>query len=519
MPNSPDISKLQPGATYYVQVIPRGADINSDVGSFIKTITVPKVHSNGTKLTTTNTSLTTHVQADVDDAGALILDANGDVVGGQIIISNSVVPQVQVGTAVYHSSSAVPHTIRPGSFVKIANILFEQSFTTTPHVTLSVSNAPRGSAQLVPRVYRTLLDRFDLLIYNVNETTSVTLTGNVNVSYIAAVNVTNPAPAASALPGAITTLTAEFDSTSSSSTYIINLDWPNTTYGYYTLQQSQDNFSTTDWTITTSSSFYAASVTSSSLDPKEYYYRLDDSGTGSWSAQTSIAIGAPYSASNLVLTTIDNTTVNVTWDQRYTDGSPITFYDVYFGVSSSAENVRYFTGIEYNPRIIGGFSYVSASTNITGINAVGTYTFAIDTENNFGKSSNTSFSLPTASIAVTGIPGGVISSSATDVTIKEEGTTVTTAAKTINFVGAAVTATASGSNVTVAITGGGSNSFAYEQQTTSSAWNIAHSLGYRPAVTTIDYGGTIMEGDIVHTDANNVIISFITAEQGWAYLS
>jgi hypothetical protein len=62
-------------------------------------------------------------------------------------------------------------------------------------------------------------------------------------------------------------------------------------------------------------------------------------------------------------------------------------------------------------------------------------------------------------------------------------------------------------------------SYTYNQQTSAKTWNINHNLNYRPGVFAIDYGGNIMEGDIVHIDANNVQLNFSIPVTGYAYLS
>ena len=61
--------------------------------------------------------------------------------------------------------------------------------------------------------------------------------------------------------------------------------------------------------------------------------------------------------------------------------------------------------------------------------------------------------------------------------------------------------------------------FTFEQQSNSTIWNITHNLGYRPAVTVQDYGKIILEGDLSHTDANSLILTFSQAVSGYAYLS
>jgi hypothetical protein len=62
-------------------------------------------------------------------------------------------------------------------------------------------------------------------------------------------------------------------------------------------------------------------------------------------------------------------------------------------------------------------------------------------------------------------------------------------------------------------------SYTFEQQTGSTVWNVNHNLGYRPSVTVEDYGKIILEGDLSHTDANNLVLTFSEAVSGYAYLS
>jgi hypothetical protein len=62
-------------------------------------------------------------------------------------------------------------------------------------------------------------------------------------------------------------------------------------------------------------------------------------------------------------------------------------------------------------------------------------------------------------------------------------------------------------------------SYTFEQQTGSTVWNVNHNLGYRPSVTVEDYGKIILEGDLSHTDANNLVLTFSEAVSGYVYLS
>jgi hypothetical protein len=62
-------------------------------------------------------------------------------------------------------------------------------------------------------------------------------------------------------------------------------------------------------------------------------------------------------------------------------------------------------------------------------------------------------------------------------------------------------------------------SFSYEKQVNSTAWDIVHNLGYRPAVFVSDYGKNNVECDIEHVSANELILTFSIPISGYAYLS
>lgn len=62
-------------------------------------------------------------------------------------------------------------------------------------------------------------------------------------------------------------------------------------------------------------------------------------------------------------------------------------------------------------------------------------------------------------------------------------------------------------------------SYRHVQSSPSALWTVAHDLGYRPAVTVEDSGGTVVIGDVVHVDANHLTITFGAAFGGYANLS
>ena len=61
--------------------------------------------------------------------------------------------------------------------------------------------------------------------------------------------------------------------------------------------------------------------------------------------------------------------------------------------------------------------------------------------------------------------------------------------------------------------------FIYNQATSSDVWEIEHNLDKYPSVTVVDSGGTVVIGEIVYIDKNNIRITFTSAFSGKAYLN
>lgn len=63
--------------------------------------------------------------------------------------------------------------------------------------------------------------------------------------------------------------------------------------------------------------------------------------------------------------------------------------------------------------------------------------------------------------------------------------------------------------------------FAYVhiQDVASAMWQIAHNLNYFPSITVIDSGGSVVEGEIIYVNANQVDVGFSGGFTGVAYLS
>lgn len=61
--------------------------------------------------------------------------------------------------------------------------------------------------------------------------------------------------------------------------------------------------------------------------------------------------------------------------------------------------------------------------------------------------------------------------------------------------------------------------YTHNQNAVSNSWVINHNLGFKPNVTVQDSAGTTYEGEINHTSANSLTVSFSAAFSGKAYLS
>ena len=61
--------------------------------------------------------------------------------------------------------------------------------------------------------------------------------------------------------------------------------------------------------------------------------------------------------------------------------------------------------------------------------------------------------------------------------------------------------------------------FVYNQATSSDVWEIEHNLDKYPSVTVVDSGGSVVVGEIVYIDKNNIRITFASAFSGKAYFN
>lgn len=65
--------------------------------------------------------------------------------------------------------------------------------------------------------------------------------------------------------------------------------------------------------------------------------------------------------------------------------------------------------------------------------------------------------------------------------------------------------------------GSGDLTYVHNQLAASATWTINHNLGKYPSVTIVDSAGTIVEGNITHTDANTSVATFSAVFGGKAY--
>jgi len=59
--------------------------------------------------------------------------------------------------------------------------------------------------------------------------------------------------------------------------------------------------------------------------------------------------------------------------------------------------------------------------------------------------------------------------------------------------------------------------YVHTQGVASATWNVTHGLGKFPSITVVDTGGSVVEGDIFHTDNNNAILTFSAPFTGEAF--
>jgi hypothetical protein len=61
--------------------------------------------------------------------------------------------------------------------------------------------------------------------------------------------------------------------------------------------------------------------------------------------------------------------------------------------------------------------------------------------------------------------------------------------------------------------------YVHIQSVPASVWNITHGLGFTPNITVVDTAGTVVEGSYNYPNSSTVVLTFIGAFSGRAYLS
>jgi hypothetical protein len=63
------------------------------------------------------------------------------------------------------------------------------------------------------------------------------------------------------------------------------------------------------------------------------------------------------------------------------------------------------------------------------------------------------------------------------------------------------------------------SSFVFTQSSPASTWTINHNLGFKPSVELFDSGSQEIDGHVVHTSTNQVVVSLTKAIAGFARLN
>ena len=61
--------------------------------------------------------------------------------------------------------------------------------------------------------------------------------------------------------------------------------------------------------------------------------------------------------------------------------------------------------------------------------------------------------------------------------------------------------------------------YVHIQSVPSAVWNVTHGLGFTPNITVVDTAGTVVEGSYNYPNSSTVVLTFIGAFSGRAYLS
>lgn len=75
--------------------------------------------------------------------------------------------------------------------------------------------------------------------------------------------------------------------------------------------------------------------------------------------------------------------------------------------------------------------------------------------------------------------------------------------------------------ISASVSGSETSTFAYHhvQGISAAVWEIQHGLGFFPNVTTMDSGGSMVEGELEHLSKYSLRVTFSALISGDAYLS
>jgi hypothetical protein len=79
--------------------------------------------------------------------------------------------------------------------------------------------------------------------------------------------------------------------------------------------------------------------------------------------------------------------------------------------------------------------------------------------------------------------------------------------------------TESGWGTPVDLVGSQELGYVHIQEVASATWSITHGLGFTPNITVVDTAGTVVEGSYNYPNSNTVVLTFVGAFSGRAYLS
>lgn len=67
--------------------------------------------------------------------------------------------------------------------------------------------------------------------------------------------------------------------------------------------------------------------------------------------------------------------------------------------------------------------------------------------------------------------------------------------------------------------GSSGNTYIYTQPSAKNIWVISHNMNKYPSVTVVDSAGSVVVGEVVYNNTNQITITFIGSFSGKAYLN